>query len=1254
MSAPAAKPPRSFARRWSRRLGLGSGLLALATLALLLWLLQTTAGRDTLLGRVLGLLPPDSLSWQRAEGTVSGPLELFGVRYSHDGVTFTAERVLLDPDVLPVLGRRLQLDRLEVDGAVLVLPPSVDEPFALPTWPEVLPRLPMPLRIRSERLDVDGLRIERDDTTLIDIATIEASALRLVGDGFEADALALDSNRGRLTLKGEYRPDRNFRTDLAATWAVAATDTAPAANLQLSAKGDLDEMRLDLAGRAPQPLSLSLDLRESAAVPVWTFASHSEGFDPALFGAAPGEILAWQLDANGRGGEAQLQGEVIRGDWRIGIESSRLVLASQMLRAEPLKLVLPQGPLQLEGKLLVDGDHAAFDTVLRSPGLRLEPATTEPGASAVTARGELHAAGTFDHWSLAGDATLARAGEEAQVQLEGIGDGEQLALRTLRADTPTGSLDGRGTVRWAPALAFELEAALAGFDPGYFLPDYPGALSGDLVADATQRDDGQWTGKARVENLSGELRDRAVSGRLLADWNGDRGSGEADLRIGGSVLGVRGGFGAVYDLQAQFAPLDLSDLVAGASGLLDGNLQLRGPADALDYAAELQGAGLVWNGQRADRLRLSGTLPARGDSGAFEVSGEGLQLAGLALDRLDARGTGSLAAMQLQGAASGELGELSLAGNVARSGAEWRGRIEQLRLAAKQAPVLTLENGAGFRYGPNVLQLDRSCLVAEAMSGRLCLAAQGDSATIEGESVPLALAQPWLTPDQDLVLQVDGTLDLRADLRRGRDGAWRGEGQLTSAEGALRLDEDLERDVFGYTNLVVQLQLDGDAVDGELSAALADNGSVRARLRTGLADTATMDGELQLDVRDLTWLELFSEDLAGPTGRLQGRLLIAGTRAEPAFSGQARLQQFAAELPALGLKLREGEADLAGTADGAVRVDGRVASGDGVLRLDGSLNFRDDTAPLQLVLVGEKVTLASTPELYVIANPDLTLRWLGGGLEVRGTLDVPEARVDLEALDSDVTISPDVVVVDPLDGPRERATPLDLDFAVTLGENVKLKGFGLDGAMTGRLALREAPGRRAVATGTLQVTGKYRAYGQALTIERARLGFADSPYDNPTLDIRAEREFDEVTVGVQVRGTARRPETTVVSSPAMETSEALSWLVFGRPLSTTTSNESEQLSATALALGAGGNLVAQQLGAQLGLDEAGVTDSRNLGGATFTIGKYVSPRLFLSYGVSLIGSGQVVTLKYLLTRGFDISIEQGNESAASLNWRRER
>ena len=126
------------------------------------------------------------------------------------------------------------------------------------------------------------------------------------------------------------------------------------------------------------------------------------------------------------------------------------------------------------------------------------------------------------------------------------------------------------------------------------------------------------------------------------------------------------------------------------------------------------------------------------------------------------------------------------------------------------------------------------------------------------------------------------------------------------------------------------------------------------------------------------------------------------------------------------------------------------------------------------------------------------------------------------------------------------------------------------------------------------------------------------------------------------------------ANPAMDTSEALSWLVFGRPLRSAQGSEAEQLSAAAMALGAGGNLVAQQIGTRLGLDEAGIAESRNLGGAALTVGKYLSPRLFISYGVALVGTGQVVTLKYLLTRGFDISIESGNESAASINWRLER
>ena len=1291
-TTPAPKPKRSRVRRVARWAGVAAALGIVALAALLFWGLATTGGRDSLLFRVVGLLPPGALSWERAEGVLRGPLVLHGVHYHHDGVDFRAERVLLDPDLLPVLGRRLQLDRLDVHGAVLTLPPAADEPFALPAWPESLPRLPMPIDLRATVVTIDGFRIARDDTTLIDIRRADGARLHFVDEGLVVESLAIDSDRGQATLRGGYRPARDFRSTLAATLALPAPEGGTPATLALDATGDLRKLRVALTGNAPEPLSVVLALEGDPDAPTWTLEASSEGLQPALFdfgggdgvatadgGAAAGDdtvpataddtptadataaasdrnapfdptTWTFDLQARGTGGDATLQGDVAQGDFAVRVEPSALSLADGQLQAKPLQLQLPQGPLRIDGTLQVEGDDATFDALLASTGLRIE----SDGAPPVDARGELRVAGVVDAWTVEGDATLERAGDTATVRVQGEGDRDGLRLDELHARTPTGTLDGRGDVAWSPALRFGVDATLAGFDPGYFLPDYPGAIDGALVARGAQDDAGRWQGEATLTGLRGTLRDRPVAGRAQADWRGDRGDADVDLRIGESHVQAKGGFGARYDLQATFAPLRLPDLLPSAQGRVEGTLALRGTAQALDVTADLQANDVVWDDQRAGTLRLQGTLPARGDAGRFQAQGEALQLGGVTLDALDVAGSGSQQALRLQGNAAGPMGAATFSGEATRRGDDWRGRLAALRLVPAQGPVLALEAPAVFAYGPRTLQLERSCLRAEEIGGRVCAAATGDRLDIDGDGLPLALVQPWLPTDTAVSMQAFGELDLAARIQRARDGRWSGEATLASAEGGLRIDEDLDRDVFAYRDLALRATLAADVLDATLQATLADDGRVAASVRTGLDAASALQGELQLDVRDLTWLELFSEDVAGPVGRLQGTLAISGTRAQPLFSGDASLADFAAELPGLGVKLRDGDVRLRGDADGQVRVEGQVRSGDGLLQLGGRLDFLDASAPLELTLKGERVTLASTAELYMVGDPDLSLRWLQDKLEVRGSLAVDDARVDLEALDGSVSVSPDVVVVDPLDGPRERGRPLDLDFRVTLGDEVKLKGFGLDGRMAGTVVLRQRPGRVAVASGNLDVTGKYRAYGQALDIQHARLGFANSPYDDPSLDILAEREFQDVTVGVRVRGTARRPQTDVVSTPAMETSEALSYLVFGRPLNTTTGNESQQLGAAALALGAGGNLVAQQLGAQLGLDEAGVTDSRNLGGATFTVGKYVSPRLFLSYGVSLIGTGQVVTLKYLLTRGFDISIESGNESAASINWRYEK
>jgi translocation and assembly module TamB len=248
-----------------------------------------------------------------------------------------------------------------------------------------------------------------------------------------------------------------------------------------------------------------------------------------------------------------------------------------------------------------------------------------------------------------------------------------------------------------------------------------------------------------------------------------------------------------------------------------------------------------------------------------------------------------------------------------------------------------------------------------------------------------------------------------------------------------------------------------------------------------------------------------------------------------------------------------------------------------------------------------------------------------------------------------------VVVLDPVDPEAGQASPLLLDLTLAMGEDVVLRGFGLEGTLGGSMRVRAQPGREMTGSGTLEVGGSYSAYGQELQITRGRLTF-NGPVSDPLLDIRAERriEAENVTAGISVTGRASAPQAEIWTDPASDNSQALSYLALGRPLSNLSRAEGRQLDAASAALTAGGSMLAGQLGARLGLDNAGVSESRALGGSVLGIGKQLSPRLYVGFGVSLLGTGQVLTLKYLLRRGFDIEIESSTlESRGSINYRRE-
>lgn len=1277
MTAPgtSSAPPRvRFYRR--RRFWAWSGvsIMALVLLGLLLlyWLLQTVAGRDVLLAQVIARLPAGAaFTWDEADGPLAGPLTLRNVDFRYNDIHFHAERAYLEPDLRPLLGRKLMLDRLELDNATLNLAKS-DEPFELPSWPDSLPQIEMPLAMQADIIVVNGLRITTGGEPTIDIRRI-GGGLEIANGEFKASQLQVDSDLADLRIDGHYAPASDFDTELTASAVLPAPLGRTPATLGLVARGDLGHMEVAVAGRAPKPLRAML-VFDGRTDPTWKASIRTDAFEPALLGPALAgtalEPLTLDLSARGKGGNAELQGEARMGDQQIVLAPSRVSLEDQVLQVQPLVVQAFGGDVRLAGTAdFREQGNQKLDFSIVADNLTYTPAP-DPGSADGAApvpvtlkQARMGLAGTLQAWAAIGRAEVAREDQQAELRFDVRGNQDSARIEQLNARTPGGSLDLEGQVAWAPQLSWDARATLAQFDPGYFLPGWNGRLSGSLAstglqqpvaANAAPGTSGVIEATLDLPSLKGTLRQRPLDARGRFALQGEQGEGELRLSIGGSRVTASGTVGDRLDIDARFEPLLLSDLMPGATGGMRGRVQVTGRPQAPDITADLEGNNLAWDGYSAASISLKGRLPWQGDTGTLALRGTGVTV-GMLLESLQVDARGSVSDLALSAQARNDLGAVQLQGTVRQQQSQWRGQLASLQLAPVKGDAWNLRAPASFAVTDGNMRLDEACL-GPATGGALCAQANWprEGLTVRGDALPLALVQPWLPPTSGRRIYLRGDVNLDARIRP-RGSAFEGTVEVRSTEGGIRLGDNARGELVRYDQFSIKVDMAPSRIEGYLGTGFQGNGFVDARFQTGWDADAPLTGELYLNMARLYWIELFSPDIVRPTGLIEGHVSLRGTRSQPSLGGEANLSNFKGEFPALGLSLEEGKGSFVAQPDGSARINAQANSGQGTLLVDGGLSWFGDAQPLKLHIHGENVLVSNTSELRVVANPNLDFTLDGTAMQLRGEVHVPEADIDLERLTRGTSVSEDVVVLDPAD-PEEAATSaLDMELAVSLGDKVKMAGFGLKGGLTGRMQVWARPGREMTANGGLEVSGRYKAYGQDLTITRGQLTWNYNAVSDPRINIRAERKIGDITAGIDVTGRAQLPKADVWSNPSMSQSEALGYLVLGRSLTGATSGQTEQVNAASAALSAGSGLLASQLGAKLGLDDAGVSQSRALGGSVLGVGKYISPRLYVGYGVSLIGSGSVLTLKYLLSRGFDLEVESSTvEQRGSLNWRKEK
>jgi len=228
---------------------------------------------------------------------------------------------------------------------------------------------------------------------------------------------------------------------------------------------------------------------------------------------------------------------------------------------------------------------------------------------------------------------------------------------------------------------------------------------------------------------------------------------------------------------------------------------------------------------------------------------------------------------------------------------------------------------------------------------------------------------------------------------------------------------------------------------------------------------------------------------------------------------------------------------------------------------------------------------------------------------------------------------------------------------VVLGDAVRVDSYGLKARLEGGITVSTAPADVPRGNGVIRIVdGQYKAFGQDVRISRGTLSYDNTPLAEPLLEITAERTIkdDNVVVGVNVRGTLDQPYITLTSTPAMSNNEVLSYLLSGRSLDTLQSGEAANvnLAADNLAI-SGGGLLLGNLGSRLGLDEIRMERTGD-DDTSVVLGKALSTRLFVSYGISIAEAINTIKLRYTLNERWAVKAEAGLEQSADVEYKIER
>ena len=873
--------------------------------------------------------------------------------------------------------------------------------------------------------------------------------------------------------------------------------------------------------------------------------------------------------------------------------------------------------------------------------------------------------GTLEDYRIDSQGSIAGANLPAtDWQLQARGNESHIQMHQLRLALLDGTITATGRADWSGATPrANTEITLANINPGTHWPAWTGSLNGASRLQYQQPDDAAWQLTLQALDLKGRLRGypvTATGGGIIQPEQYRL----QDLKIssGDSRLHVNGLVSDNSQLNFALNSPDLRQLLPEASGRLQAEGQLSGNYQTPELQANITAQRIQSPWLQLAELRAQTDIDAAANRFNVSLQASDLERDGRVINTLELESDGSLSQHTMDLSFEMPNRRVTLSGNSGWQDDTWSLSINKGQYNAVIAGNWTLDSPLQltFRNG-EMIQSPEHCW--RQQKARLCLAAnwqakagwEGDirlsNYHIDTTQSPFAAGrQRPITGNLELSLKTSGHDD-----------------QIDQLQGNVRL-ADLTIQADAETSLRVEratVDLDGNstrgltlALEGQLAAPAP--GSLDGRIQTGplrlnsLQQTA-LSGQLRADVQNLKPLLALYPRFATEQASLNADLAIAGSIGTPAFNGNLQLTAADFSVPELGITLTTLTLNLKGQPETGLELEGTASSGPGDLKLNGRVNMREGRIEVpDMSIKGERFQLLNQSQITALVSPDLELQYTDNLLDINGMVVIPEALIQPFGAPGAIPVSEDEVIVTDKNEPTEPDMEINANIQVKLGDKVSVEGKGFTSRLVGLLDVQQQPRQPATANGELRlVDGGYSAYGQDLTIETGEVIFTGQPIDNPALNIRAVRQVDNVTAGIAVSGNAQEPRTSLFSTPTMPEADVLSYIVTGKPLSDAGSGEGNALLTAAASMGLRQTESLQQTIANtLGIDTLSVDTDRTSTGETsarLTVGKYLTPDLYLSYGAGLLDTAaNTVRLRYSINRHLSLEAEQGAGTGVDL------